>query len=102
MVPLQAVNLEQFVGDVSILLAVDWCLGMFRTVTNIWGDSVAALCVDHLSRQHEAAEHKRRAYKADGMPEEEIGLVGQDWAPQESASQGVFPRPLSPIRCLTR
>ncbi|EFJ34670.1 hypothetical protein SELMODRAFT_438697 [Selaginella moellendorffii] len=43
---LQAVNLPQFIGDVSVLFAVDWLLGMFRTSVNIWGDACACVVVD--------------------------------------------------------
>jgi hypothetical protein len=94
----QAVNLDQFVGDVSILLAVDWCLGMFRTVTNIWGDCVAAICVDHLSRQHEAAQSGRGDLKEREMLEEEIRLVDSEWRPERPIQQNFRPRTLSPIR----
>lgn len=43
---LQAVGLEQYASDISVVVAVDWAIGMFRTVLNIWGDSCAVLCVD--------------------------------------------------------
>eukprot|EP00897_Mesotaenium_endlicherianum_P006891 jgi/Mesen1/622/ME000108S10779 len=43
---LQAVGLERYIQDISVVMAVDWAIGMFRTVVNIWGDSCATVIVD--------------------------------------------------------
>ncbi|KAJ7207655.1 hypothetical protein O6H91_Y483000 [Diphasiastrum complanatum] len=43
---LQALGLSEYIGDVSILYATDWLLGMFRTSVNIWGDACACVIVD--------------------------------------------------------
>lgn len=49
---LQAVSLSQYTSDVSILYAVDWFLGMFRTSVNIWGDACACVIVDSWEKKH--------------------------------------------------
>eukprot|EP00246_Nothoceros_aenigmaticus_P011494 TRINITY_DN3143_c0_g1_i3.p1 TRINITY_DN3143_c0_g1~~TRINITY_DN3143_c0_g1_i3.p1 ORF type:complete len:400 (+),score=41.73 TRINITY_DN3143_c0_g1_i3:280-1479(+) len=43
---LQAVGFQEYLTDLSILLAVDWLLSMLRTIVNIWGDSCACVVVD--------------------------------------------------------
>ncbi|KAL2610995.1 hypothetical protein R1flu_022687 [Riccia fluitans] len=43
---LQATGNSEFLSDLSLLYAVDWILGMFRTVCNVWGDACATLVVD--------------------------------------------------------
>lgn len=48
---LQAVSLTQYLSDISILYAVDWLLGMFRTSVNIWGDACACVIVDSWEKQ---------------------------------------------------
>lgn len=44
---LQAVGMSQYIPQLAILLAMDWLIGMFRTITNIWGDACAVSVVDH-------------------------------------------------------
>lgn len=39
--------MSQYIPQLAILLAMDWLIGMFRTITNIWGDACAVSCVDH-------------------------------------------------------
>jgi Na+/H+-dicarboxylate symporter len=36
----QAVGMQAYIPDLSVILACDWLLGMFRTVVNIWGDGM--------------------------------------------------------------
>ncbi|KAL3682159.1 hypothetical protein R1sor_000181 [Riccia sorocarpa] len=43
---LQATGNSEFLGDLSLLYAIDWILGMFRTICNVWGDACATLVVD--------------------------------------------------------
>ncbi|HCD06513.1 MAG TPA: sodium:dicarboxylate symporter, partial [Methylophaga sp.] len=43
---LSAVGLP--LDGIALLLAVDWFLDRFRTVVNIWGDSVGAKVIDTL------------------------------------------------------
>jgi len=45
---LQAVNLP--LAGVELILAVDWLLDRFRTVVNVWGDSVGAAVVEPYAR----------------------------------------------------
>ncbi|KAG2433247.1 hypothetical protein HXX76_008316 [Chlamydomonas incerta] len=47
---LQAVDLEQFAGDIAIILAVDWFLDRCRTVVNVLGDSFGTVIIDHHAR----------------------------------------------------
>ncbi len=46
---LSALNIPQ--DRVSLIYAVDWFLDRFRTMINVWGDSVATAAVAHLSRR---------------------------------------------------
>ncbi|KAG2490985.1 hypothetical protein HYH03_010658 [Edaphochlamys debaryana] len=48
---LQAVELEQFAGDIAIILAVDWFLDRCRTVVNVLGDAFGTVIIDHHSRK---------------------------------------------------
>ena len=48
---MQAVSLDEYISDLSILFAVDWVLGMFRTSVNIWGDACACVIVDTWEKQ---------------------------------------------------
>lgn len=32
--------MQAYIPDLSVILACDWLLGMFRTVVNIWGDGM--------------------------------------------------------------
>ncbi|GIL53007.1 hypothetical protein Vafri_8717 [Volvox africanus] len=48
---LQAVELEQFAGDIAIILAVDWFLDRCRTVVNVLGDSFGTVIIDHHARK---------------------------------------------------
>ncbi|KAK9909594.1 hypothetical protein WJX75_004641 [Coccomyxa subellipsoidea] len=50
---LQAVGMSQYIPQLAILLAMDWLIGMFRTITNIWGDACAVSCVDHWANKYE-------------------------------------------------
>ncbi|PNH00024.1 Excitatory amino acid transporter 2 [Tetrabaena socialis] len=47
---LQAVDLQQFAGDIAIILAVDWFLDRCRTVVNVLGDSFGTVIIDHHAR----------------------------------------------------
>ncbi len=47
LIVLQAVGMSQYIPQLAILLAMDWLIGMFRTITNIWGDACAVSVVDH-------------------------------------------------------
>jgi len=51
---LQAVGLP--IDDIGLIFAVDWLLDRFRTMSNVWGDSVGAAVVAHLCRHKLAAE----------------------------------------------
>jgi len=46
--------------DVSLIIAIDWLLDRFRTMVNVWGDSVGAGIVAHLSKA-ELEEMDRKA-----------------------------------------
>ncbi|KXZ54628.1 hypothetical protein GPECTOR_4g693 [Gonium pectorale] len=52
---LQAVELDQFAGDIAIILAVDWFLDRCRTVVNVLGDSFGTaspwVIIDHHARK---------------------------------------------------
>ncbi|KAK9837108.1 hypothetical protein WJX81_003155 [Elliptochloris bilobata] len=61
---LQAVGMQEYVKDLSVILAVDWLLGMFRTITNIWGDCCAVTVVEMWARRHDN-KLARQAKKAD-------------------------------------
>lgn len=39
-------SLSEYTNELSILYAVDWLIGMFRTSVNIWGDACACVVVD--------------------------------------------------------
>ncbi|GAQ87191.1 dicarboxylic acid transport [Klebsormidium nitens] len=69
---LRAVGLSEYVGDISVLIAVDWFLGMVRTVVNIFGDACAAVIVDNWSRRHEAWKIKNadKLYETDSDVED--------------------------------
>ncbi|KAG6557518.1 hypothetical protein Mapa_000792 [Marchantia paleacea] len=43
---LQATGNSKYLADLSLLYAVDWILGMFRTICNVWGDACATIVVD--------------------------------------------------------
>lgn len=58
---LQAVSLTEYISDITILYAVDWLIGMFRTAVNIWGDACACVIVD--------AWEKRRSKKHNSLPD---------------------------------
>ncbi|EFJ37026.1 hypothetical protein SELMODRAFT_403919 [Selaginella moellendorffii] len=51
-VALQSIGYSQFVGDVSLLYAVDWLLCAVRTSVNIWGDGCACLIVDAWNKRY--------------------------------------------------
>lgn len=46
---LQAVGLPS--DDIALIIAVDWFLDRIRTTVNVWGDSLGAAIVEHLSRK---------------------------------------------------
>eukprot|EP00250_Pteridium_aquilinum_P018171 c23976_g2_i2 orf=504-1859(-) len=58
---LQAVSLTEYISDITILYAVDWLIGMFRTSVNIWGDACACVIVDtwekRRSRKRDLPDH---------------------------------------------
>jgi len=43
--------MSQYIPQLSILLAMDWLIGMFRTITNIWGDACAVSVVDYFANK---------------------------------------------------
>ena len=45
---MQAVSLDQYAGDLAVILAIDWLLDRCRTAINLLGDSYGVLVVDHL------------------------------------------------------
>ncbi|KAG2449467.1 hypothetical protein HYH02_005612 [Chlamydomonas schloesseri] len=53
---LQAVDLQQYAGDIAIILAVDWFLDRCRTVVNVLGDSFGTVIIDHHARSWVAPE----------------------------------------------
>ncbi|MCO5610390.1 hypothetical protein L7F22_064626 [Adiantum nelumboides] len=65
---LQAVSMTEYISDVTILYAVDWIIGMFRTAVNIWGDACACVIVD--------AWEKRRSIQID-LPKHTLGAKGK-------------------------
>ena len=44
--------MSQYIPQLAILLAMDWLIGMFRTITNIWGDACAVSVVDHFANKY--------------------------------------------------
>ncbi|MCO5569589.1 hypothetical protein L7F22_023305 [Adiantum nelumboides] len=65
---LHAVSMTEYISDVTILYAVDWIIGMFRTAVNIWGDACACVIVD--------AWEKRRSIQID-LPKHTLGAKGK-------------------------
>ena len=59
---LSALNIPQ--GQISLIYAVDWFLDRFRTMVNVWGDSIATGAVAYLSRK-EVAEYENEEEKID-------------------------------------
>ena len=59
---LSALNIPQ--GQISLIYAVDWFLDRFRTMINVWGDSIATGAVAHMSRkqvqEYEEEQLKKR------------------------------------------
>lgn len=56
---LQAVNLEQFAGDLAIILAIDWLLDRCRTAVNLMSDCLAVVVVDHLAKHAHGREYSQ-------------------------------------------
>ncbi|EIE22044.1 Sodium:dicarboxylate symporter [Coccomyxa subellipsoidea C-169] len=56
---LQAVGMSQYIPQLAILLAMDWLIGMFRTITNIWGDACAVSVVDHFANKYAPDPYSR-------------------------------------------
>ena len=50
---LQATGLEQFSGDIAVLLAVDWLLDRLRSMVNVIGDVACTVIVHSLTERHE-------------------------------------------------
>ena len=49
---MQAVSLSEYTSELSVLYAVDWLIGMFRTSVNIWGDACACVIVDAWEKKY--------------------------------------------------
>ncbi|KAH7300017.1 hypothetical protein KP509_24G041200 [Ceratopteris richardii] len=70
---LQAVSLSQYISDISILFAVDWVLGMFRTAVNVWGDACACVIVDSWDKRNSSTggppKHDEESLSPESMAE---------------------------------
>ena len=48
----QAVGLQQYAGDLAVILAIDWLLDRCRTAINLLGDAFGTIIVGHLCGDH--------------------------------------------------
>merc|ERR1712166_270847 len=53
---LEAVDMEEYIGDIAFILAIDWFLDRFRTMVNVLGDGIGCGIVDHFYQQAKANE----------------------------------------------
>jgi Na+/H+-dicarboxylate symporter len=51
LIVLQAVGLDQFSGDLAVILAADWLLDRLRTAVNLLSDGFGCVVVDHWCRK---------------------------------------------------
>ncbi len=58
---LSALNLPQ--SQISLIYAVDWFLDRFRTMVNVWGDSIGCGIVSHLSQNDNEIELKSNSFQ---------------------------------------
>uniref|UniRef100_A0A674P8E7 Amino acid transporter n=1 Tax=Takifugu rubripes TaxID=31033 RepID=A0A674P8E7_TAKRU len=65
--------------DITLIIAVDWFLDRFRTVTNVLGDSIGAGIVEHLSR-HELLKNDPEICSSvvEEAPKKSYNLVCQE------------------------
>lgn len=63
LIVLQAVGLDQFSGDLAVILAVDWILDRLRTLVNLMGDAFGCVVVDSLMRRGGAVAQQTAAYQ---------------------------------------
>ena len=54
LIVLQAVGLDQFSGDLAVILAMDWILDRVRTTVNLLGDAYGCVVVDALMKSNAA------------------------------------------------
>ncbi|PSC69711.1 dicarboxylate amino acid cation sodium transporter [Micractinium conductrix] len=64
LIVLQAVGLEQYAGDLAVILAIDWLLDRVRTCVNLLGDAYGCVIVDDLMKRHSGSGSGRLAGSA--------------------------------------
>ena len=62
---LSAVGMEEYAGDIAVLLACDWLLDRCRSVVNVVGDVACCVLVHRLTER--AEERERAAADADAQ-----------------------------------
>jgi Na+/H+-dicarboxylate symporter len=62
---LSAVGMDEFSGDIAVLLACDWLLDRCRSVVNVIGDVACCVLVQKLTERAEARERLADAAAAD-------------------------------------
>jgi Na+/H+-dicarboxylate symporter len=62
---LSAVGMDEFSGDIAVLLACDWLLDRCRSVVNVIGDVACCVLVQKLTERAEAREQLADAAAAD-------------------------------------
>ncbi|CAG0884480.1 unnamed protein product [Cyprideis torosa] len=85
--------------DVTLIIAVDWLLDRFRTACNVWGDSIGAAMVAHLSSKevldmdHEKMDRVSRPSVAPGMASAPAGIemTSSDWDKANGGRSNEFP-----------
>jgi solute carrier family 1 (glial high affinity glutamate transporter), member 2 len=58
LIVLQAVGLDQFSGDLAVILAADWLLDRLRTAVNLLSDGFGCVAVDHLVKRGNKEEEE--------------------------------------------
>ena len=68
-------GLDQYAGDLAVVLAIDWLLDRCRTAVNILSDCFAVIVVDHVARESELRASKSHETKAYGAELAEMEIV---------------------------
>ncbi|XP_019406170.1 PREDICTED: excitatory amino acid transporter 5-like [Crocodylus porosus] len=61
--------------EITLIIAVDWALDRFRTVTNVLGDALAAGIIAHICKQDFAPEKQDPVSNMDKLPSVEASLL---------------------------
>ena len=67
LIVLQAVGLDQYSGDLAVILALDWLLDRVRTAVNLLSDAFGCVCVDYALKKginggDEQQHHQHHVY----------------------------------------